>query len=142
MIRAATPMHSGNAEDRGNRFLRFVLAGMVNTGFGYSIYAALVFAGVFPQVALALQFAIGVVFNHMTHGRFVFGTRGYGRFPHYVAAYVAVYLFNAALLKLLMGFDISAYLAQAIALIPTVLLSFKLISVALRGGSDTGKGAA
>ncbi|SMR71068.1 Putative flippase GtrA (transmembrane translocase of bactoprenol-linked glucose) [Aliiroseovarius halocynthiae] len=142
MIRAATPMPSGETPDQGNRFLRFVLAGVVNTGFGYSIYAAFVFAGAYPQAALALQFAIGVVFNHMTHGRFVFGTRGYGRFPQYVAAYVAVYLFNAGLLKLLMGFDIGAYLAQAIALVPTVLLSFKLVSAALRGGSDNGKGAA
>nr|WP_281501898.1 GtrA family protein [Aliiroseovarius sp. F20344] len=109
------------------------MAGLVNTAFGYTIYAAFVFIGAHPQLALALQFAIGVVFNHMTHGRFVFGTRGYSRFPYYVLAYVAVYLFNAAALKILMTLGAGAYLAQAIALVPTVLLSFKLVSAALRG---------
>lgn len=142
MIRVAASTPSGNSPEQGNRFVRFLLTGVVNTGFGYSVYAAFVFAGAHPQVALALQFAIGVVFNHMTHGRFVFGTRGYSRFPHYVAAYVAVYLFNAVLLKLLLGLGAGAYLAQAIALAPTVLLSFKLVSAALRGGSDDGKDAA
>lgn len=142
MIRAATPLPSGDTPEHGNRFLRFLVTGVVNTGFGYSVYAAFVFAGAHPQIALALQFAIGVVFNHMTHGRFVFGTRGYSRFPHYVAAYVVVYLFNAALLKLLLTLGAGAYLAQAIALGPTVLLSFKLVSAALRGGSDNGKDAA
>lgn len=142
MIRAAAPTPSGNTPDQGNRFVRFLLAGVVNTGFGYSVYAAFVFAGTHPQTALALQFSIGVVFNHMTHGRFVFGTRGYRRFPHYVAAYVAVYVFNAILLKLLMGVGAGAYLAQAIALVPTVLLSFKLVSAALKGGTDGGKDVA
>jgi len=136
MIRAVATPPSGKTSAPDNRFLRFLVTGVVNTGFGYSIYAAFVFAGAHPQIALALQFAIGVVFNHMTHGRFVFGTRGYSRFPHYVAAYVAVYLFNAVLLKLLLSFGAGAYLAQAIALVPTVLLSFKLVSTALRGGKD------
>ncbi|SPF76918.1 hypothetical protein ALP8811_01935 [Aliiroseovarius pelagivivens] len=142
MTRAVATPPSGKASQPDNRFVRFLLAGVVNTAFGYSIYAAFVFAGAHPQIALALQFAIGVVFNHMTHGRFVFGTRGYSRFPYYVAAYVAVYLFNAVLLKLLMGLGAGAYLAQAIALVPTVLLSFKLVSAALQGGSDNGKGVA
>ncbi|MHA6266520.1 GtrA family protein [Aliiroseovarius sp. CAU 1755] len=113
------------------RILRFLLAGVANTAFGYALYALLVVIGLHPQVALALQFAIGVVWNHTLHGRFVFGTKGYGRFPHYVAAYVAVYLFNAALLYLLIGTGIGPYLAQGLALAPTVVLSYLLVSLAL-----------
>ena len=112
------------------RVLRFLGAGILNTGVGYALYAGFLMIGMFPQGALAMQFAIGVLWNFIIHGRFVFGVRGYSRLPRYAGAYLGTFLFNAALLQgflLVMG----PYMAQAVALGPTVILSYILVSRAL-----------
>lgn len=113
------------------RMLRFVLAGLVNTGFGYALYALLVAAGLHPQAALAIQFGVGVIWNYTTHGRYVFGVWGDGRLPRYALSYAVIYLFNAVLLHGLIGAGLGAYAAQAVALAPTVALSYVLVSLAL-----------
>ena len=121
------------------RAVRFLGAGVVNTAFGYALYAALVALGAHPQVALAMQFLIGVIWNYSIHARYVFGISGYGRLPLYFMAYVAVYAFNALLLQSLTGIGLDPYTAQFIALIPTVILSFVLVSHAL-GVPPRGRG--
>lgn len=118
--------------NRWDRILRFLGAGAVNTLFGYSVFAVLVFLGAGPQVALAVQFVIGVLWNFQVHGRFVFYVQGYARLPHYALSYIVIYLFNAALLWAFLQLGLSAYVAQAVALGPTVVLSYVLISRALR----------
>ncbi|MEO1109795.1 MAG: GtrA family protein [Pseudomonadota bacterium] len=121
-----------------DRILRFIGAGVINTLFGYAVFSILVWFGAHPQVALAVQFIVGVLWNFQVHGRFVFYVQGYGRLPHYAVSYVIVYAFNAALLWALLQFGFDAYLAQAIALGPTVVLSYGLISRALRPNPQKG----
>jgi putative flippase GtrA len=133
-------MHSGGVAVPGRRadtdhvirMVRFLVIGVVNTAFGYGIYALLLLLGLHPQAALAIQFIVGVVWNYFTHGRFVFGVWGFGRLPHYVLSYVAIYLCNAALLQELIAAGLGPYAAQALALGPTVILSYMLVSLALR----------
>ena len=91
-------LRPGGTEGQGRRFLRFVAVGIVNTAFGYGVYAALVLLGLPPQPALALAFAVGVVWNYATHARFVFGTEGYRRLVPYAAVYLGLYLLNAVAL--------------------------------------------
>lgn len=116
---------------QGARMLRFLGAGVVNTAFGYGVFGALVFLGAHPQVALIVQFLIGVLWNFWIHRRYVFAVRGYGRLPVYALSYVAVYVVNAVLLRSLMAIGLNAYLAQALSLGPVVILSYILISRAL-----------
>ena len=113
------------------RMARFLVAGVVNTAFGYAVYAGLVAAGLGPQAALAIQFVVGVGWNFTTHGRFVFGVRGIGLLPPYALSYLAIYLCNAGLLHELMSAGLDAYAAQATALVPMVILSYVLVSLAL-----------
>ena len=135
MIRAVAIRPSGRTSQPDNRVLRFLITGVVNVGFGYFFYAAFVLVGVHPQIALIFQYVFGVVMFHMTYGRSLFGTRGDERFPRYVAACVAVYLFNAMLLQFLMVVGTGAYLAQAIVLVPILRLSYEFVADALRGGT-------
>lgn len=114
------------------RVLRFLSTGLANTAFGYGVYAALVALGAAPQTALAGQFALGVLWNYTLHARLVFGVAGYGRLPSYALAYAAAYGVNAGLLQLFLAAGANAYGAQALALAPTVLLSYVLVSRALR----------
>lgn len=121
--------------ERTQRFMRFVLVGLLNTAFGYSVYAAFIVLGVTPQIALLMQFVIGAIWNFFTHARLVFDSRGYRRLPIYLACYALVYAINAILLKLALLAGLGPLVAQALILPITVVLSFVLISQALQGGA-------
>lgn len=115
------------------QFIRFILIGVLNTAVGYAVFAALIWAGLPPQPALALAFVIGVMWNFFAHARYVFGTTGLSRVPHYVLGYLVVYGFNAIALKLLLSAGLASLLAQAILAPVAAVLSFFLIAKALTG---------
>ena len=115
------------------RFLRFLAVGVVNTGFGYAVYAGLILGGMTPQPALALAFAIGILWNYMTHARLVFGTSGIARLLPYAAAYAVIYAVNALSLGQALRAGMSPLGAQALLVLPMAALSFCLISAVLTG---------
>lgn len=115
------------------RFIRFLAVGVVNTGFGYAVYAALIFLGLAPQPALALAFAIGILWNYMTHARLVFGTAGLRKILPYAGAYAAIYAINAVALGRALRAGLSPLLAQGLLVLPMACLSFILISAVLTG---------
>ena len=80
-------------------FLRFLAVGVLNTAFGYGVYAAGVLAGLPAQAALALQFLLGALWNYRLHARLVFAVRGWGRLPAYVGAYLLIWALNALALR-------------------------------------------
>lgn len=138
--RAAASMLQSSPRSRGtgspsltprDRIIRFVWVGVINTAFGYGVYAGTVFFGAHPQVALVLQFCLGVLWNFTTHARLVFEVTGTRKLPLYAGAYGLVYGANALLLALLIGMGLDPYLAQAIAMPPVVVLSYLLVSAAL-----------
>ena len=122
-----------SADTGFGRLMRFVAVGVVNTGFGYVVYAGLILLGMTPQPALALAFAIGILWNYMTHARLVFGTRGILRLLPYAAAYALIYGVNAFALDQALKAGLSPLLAQALLVLPMALLSFILISFVLTG---------
>ena len=116
-----------------HRFLKFIVVGVVNTGFGFSVYTAFVLLGLAPQPALAGAFVIGVMWNFFTHGRFVFASTGLRRLPFYVVAYLITYGFNAMALRLLLDLGTGSILAQAILAPIAAIVSFFLVGKALTG---------
>lgn len=116
------------------QFGRFLLAGLVNTGFGYGVYALLVLVGLTPQPALALSFAVGVIWNYWTHARLVFGQRGLARLPAYMACYGLIYALNSGALALALRGGIGPLTAQALLVPFTACLSFLLLRRVLTGG--------
>ncbi|MCA8883554.1 MAG: GtrA family protein [Rhodobacteraceae bacterium] len=109
-------------------FVKFLAVGVLNTAFGYVLYAVLVLAGLGPQAALALAFACGVVWNYFTHARLVFATKGAGRLPAYALVYLGLYGVNAAGLAGLLAIGLDPILAQAVLVLPAAALSFVFIS--------------
>ena len=132
-------LRPGGTEGQGRRFLRFVAVGIVNTAFGYGVYAALVLLGLPPQPALALAFAVGVVWNYATHARFVFGTEGYRRLVPYAAVYLGLYLLNAVALARATAAGISPLVAQAVLAVVMAGLSFVAPSLVLTGRLPFGR---
>lgn len=121
------------ATEDARTFLKFLAVGVMNTMVGYLLYAAFVWVGFSPQPALACSFALGVAWNFLTHGKLVFGTKGYGRLPHYLAAYGFVYLCNAGTLQTLLGLGLGPLLAQALILPFAAAGTFLLLGKAMTG---------
>ena len=112
------------------QFLRFLVVGALNTLFGYSVFAALVLAGVADMPALILTYVVGVSFNFMTTRRLVFASAGgWAAFARFVLAYVAIYFFNLALYKGAAALCAGPLLAQALCLPPVAVFSFLLFKL-------------
>jgi len=108
------------------RFIRFLLVGALNTVFGYSVYALLIFMHVHYALAALGGQILGVLFNFKTIGLLVFDRRGNRRFLRFVSVYILTYLLTALLLKLFHAFNVNLYLAGALLLLPMAVLSYFL----------------
>lgn len=113
------------------QFLRFLAVGMLNTLFGYAIFAGLVLAGLAPMPALVLAYLAGVPFNYFTTGRFVFGgaPRSRAAFARFVVAYVVIYGFNAVLYRVAEMAVAGPLLAQALCIPAVAVFSFLLFKL-------------
>ena len=109
---------------------RFLATGLLNTAFGYGVYAALVLAGMPYIPALVLATVAGVVFNFFSFGRLAFRVSADGAgFARFVAGYGAALALNAALLWIAherLGLD--PYTAQLACLPPTVLATYLILN--------------
>lgn len=115
------------------RFVRFILIGVVNTVFGYTVFSILVLLGVPPQPALILAFTIGVIWNYWTHARLVFHQRGLRQLPAYGLCYVLIYVLNSLALEAALRAGIGPLIAQAVLAPIAAVLSFFMISRVLTG---------
>jgi putative flippase GtrA len=122
------------------RILRFLIAGAVNTAFGYAVYALLVLAGLPAQAALLLAFVIGVAFNYFTTARFVFATRGFDRLPAYIAVYVCIYAGNALALHLATTSGVAPLLAQALIVPVTAAVTYIAMRMVFAERAAAGSG--
>lgn len=113
-----------------HRTFRFLSIGILNTAFGYAVYAILLIVNVPYLTALFISTVAGVIFNYFTFGRLVFHGQG-GRyvFVKFIITYVLVYAANAVLLDVLTKkFLFSPYVGQVICIPLSVLLSWLLMN--------------
>lgn len=124
---------------RNQRVVKFIGVGVLNTLFGYGIYAGFVFVGLPYLIALFVATIMGVIFNYFSFGRMVFQARvGWIVFGKFIIAYAIVYSINAGLLSLLTeGEFLNAYLAQGVCIFPSVAISWLLMNFwVYRSGSE------
>ena len=103
---------------------------MLNTLFGYGIYAGLVFIKIPYLIALFMATIAGVIFNYFSFGRIVFRTRGgWFVFGKFVVAYAMVYVINAILLSILTHhYHLGPYIGQVICIPPSVVINWLLMN--------------
>ncbi len=118
------PREGGGA--RIAEILRFLVAGLVNTAFGFGVYAGLVLLGVPVFLSLLLATVAGVFFNFLTYGGFAFRRLDAHRLPRFLLAYAGIYAFNLALLEALRAWTplgpIAAQLACLVVVTPAAYL--------------------
>ena len=108
------------------RFLRFLLAGGVNTAFGYGLFYALLLLSGSAMFALTLGTILAVLFNFLTTGAFVFRTMERHRLWRFFAVYGVVYIYNAIGLTTLQAFGMAPALAGLVLLPGAVVLAYLL----------------
>ena len=123
-------LQSGEKSLLDPRIIKFLIAGVINTIFGYTVYAILIFANMPLLTALFVSTIAGVIFNYFSFGRIVFSSKGGWRiFWKFVVAYGIVYIINAlALTTLTKDLQFNAYIGQVICLPLSVLLSWLLMN--------------
>lgn len=123
---------------RIRQLVTYYAVAAVNTAFGYSLYALLVFLGLNIFVAQVVTHATGMTFNYFTYRRHVF--RGSQAAVHrYVLAYGANYLLGLGLLALFHHAGASDYVAGLLAtLIGSAVNFFALRVLVFRERPGTG----
>lgn len=107
------------------QFARFLLVGLVNTGFSYAVYAVLLYLGVVYYAANFGAMALGVGFSFLTQGRLVFSNRDPRLIFRFAAGWIVIYGINIGIIALLLRcLDLNAYVAGALALVPITLISY------------------
>lgn len=110
------------------RLVRFLLVGVVNTAFGYGVFALLYIATGQPTLSVVLATGCGILFNFFTTGRLVFRNRTWATLPPFIAAYAIALALNIVLLKLLLAVQMHPLLAQALCLPVVVVASYVINS--------------
>lgn len=108
------------------QFVKFLLVGFLNTLFGYSVFALLLFVGVHYAAALFFATFFGILFNFKTTGILVFRSRDNRLVFRFFAVYGVCYGINLGVLTLLKALPISLYHLQGILVLPMAFLSFTL----------------
>lgn len=107
------------------RVARFILVGALNTGFSFALYALLLWLGLHYTLANFTAMCCGTIFSFVTQGRLVFDNPDPRRYGRFVAAWVATWIFNIALIEAFVELGgLDAYTAGAVALVPVVALSY------------------
>ena len=108
------------------QFLRFLLVGLLNTVFGYSLFAFLTWLGLTYPVAIGLATLGGVAFNFQSTGRLVFSGAPWSRMGRFTGVYAVIYGLNVAGVALLLEAGLNVYAANALVILPLALVAYVL----------------
>ena len=104
--------------------VRFILVGVLNTGFSYLIYAAMLYLGLGYQLANLIALLVGILFSFKTQGHFVFSNTDNKLFGKFALSWLVIYLCNISFIAWFISFGFDAYWAGAMALPFSVVLSY------------------
>ncbi len=111
------------------RFVRFLVVGGINTGFGYLIYSIFILLKIHYSLASLFGTIIGVIFNFFTTGNFVFRNKNPKLIIRFCLVYGVTYLINLVFLRIFNGLHMNMVVAGGILLLPMALVSYFLNKV-------------
>jgi putative flippase GtrA len=109
---------------------KFILIGLLNTMFGYSAYALLIFFGLSFALALLISTVSGIIFNYFTFGQLFFNIGvNLENFIKFIITYLFIYLLNVSFLHLMINiWNVNSYMSQFLFLIPAAAISWLLMN--------------
>ncbi len=113
---------------RHAELVRFLIAGGVNTLWGWSVYAVSILLGAPAWLALAIGMVAGIGFNFVSLGAFVFRDMVAKRLPPFILAYLFLYATNLACLQSLHPWIDHPIWSQLVLTPPMAVLSYVVLS--------------
>lgn len=113
----------------GHEFFRFLVTGVINTVFGYSIYSLLTFIGLHYTLVVLLGQIIGILFNFNTTGKIVFNNTNPRLLYRFAGVYLVMYILNVFFLGLFVRINFNMYFSGAILILPMALVSLFLFKI-------------
>ena len=107
-------------------FVKFVLVGILNTAFGYLVFALLLFLGLHYTLAVILSTIAGVLFNFKTTGTLVFKNHNNKLIFKFVAVYTITTTLGIIILRMAELAHINLYLAGLVSTGICAIISFLL----------------
>lgn len=108
------------------QFIKFLFVGGINTIFGYSVFAALIFIGLHYSFAVILATILGVLFNFKTTGKIVFNNSRNALLIKFIGVYGITCVLNILFLRVFEQIKFNMYYAGAVLVLPMAVLSFTL----------------
>ena len=105
------------------RLWRYYQAGIVNTLFGYGMYALLLKLGVWMYAAQLIAHVLGVVFNYFTYSRHAFADAEASK-RRFIASYAFNYLLGLASLAAAAQVISSPYVAGIVSIVFVSLVNY------------------
>lgn len=113
-------------KDLQKQFIIFLFVGAMNTIFGYSIFAFLIFVNTPYYLALFFAAVLGLIFNFITTGRIVFKNKGFSIFYKFMTVSMLLYFINITLIKIINRNINNFYISGLLSISFTAILSFYL----------------
>lgn len=104
-------------------FILFLMAGGLNTCFGYAWFALMMWIGAGSVLAVILATIAGVLFNFRTYGA-VFAAEGFARLPHFILIYFLIIPANLGMLHFLGSAGSGPYLGEAVVIMVIAPISY------------------
>ncbi len=111
------------------RFIRFLIVGVINTGFGYGLFALLIYVNFHYTLASLVSTILGVIFNFKTTGIIVFRNNNNNLIFRFFFVYGITYALGLIFLYITNMLNISNYAAWAVWLVPAAIISYFLQKV-------------
>lgn len=108
------------------QLLRFLLVGSFNTAFSYGVYAVMLFVGLNFAAANFVALVLGILVSFKTQGSLVFRNNNNRLLGRFVVGWAVIYLASIALIGQIIAIGLNAYIAGALALPFTTMLSYFL----------------
>ncbi len=110
-----------------DRKIRFLFVGVLNTIFGYLVYALFIHLGMHYLLAQFFGSILAVAHSYLWNKYFTFKSpeKSWAEVMRFIFVYAVSYVLNMALLYIMIDvYKLSAYLAGAIGLFVTTLISY------------------
>lgn len=102
---------------------RYYQAGIVNTAFGYGLFALFVRLGLNIFLAQIASHVLGMAFNYFTYSRHAFADHETTKL-RFILSYAGNYLLGLAMLAIVSHFIASPYIAGFVALVIVSLVNY------------------
>lgn len=109
-----------------SQIISFIFIGIINTLFGYSVYALLLYLGLNYVISILGATLIGMLFNFKMIGKYVFNRNEYKLMIKFFQVYAVVFFINISIVKLFKLLEFNDYFSGALAIIPVAIVSFIL----------------